>query len=401
MGLTRSGLTTMCCVAVAITVGACGSSSSPSQSSSSAAGTNAAAAATSASSSSSSGSSGSYVATATKLVNQAYEGTYRNPPASGPPAQKGKTVWVISCGLANAGCALPAQAIQQAGKTLGWNVKIFDGKLDPSTFNGGITQALAAHANAIITIAIDCPLIKQGLTAAKAAHVPTVGLYSYDCSSPAYGNGPKLFTAEMNYGEPDTQFFQHWGALHSDYAIAKTNGKAKVIIFTGPEYQTTIDEADGMESELAKCSTCTLVAKVPMPATTLHSGVAAQSVTTTLSKYPDANVIMFNYDAQLFATSQAIQRAQRSGLIVIGGEGYFPSLIKSGVETAGVTTDATWMGYAGADTANRLMAGQTTIPDSGWGFQIVDKTHGLTSSGTIAPPKINFVAAFDKVWEGK
>ena len=392
MSLARSGAVAACCAAIAMALGACGSSSSSS---------NSAASSSSGASSTSGSSSGSYVATAEQLVTQAYHGTFRNPPASGPPAQKGKNVWVISCGLANAGCALPAQAIQQAGKALDWKVTIFDGKLNAPSFNVGINQALAAHANAIITIAMDCPIIKQGLEAAKAANVPTVGLYSYDCSNPAYGGGPKLFTAEMNYGEPDSTFFKHWGALHSDYAIAKTNGKAKVIIFTGPEYQTTVDENSGMESELKKCSTCTLVEKVPMPATTLHSGVAAQSVTTTLQQHPDANVVMFSYDAQLFETAQAIKRAQRSGLIVIGGEGYFLDLIRQDTETAGVTTNAQWMGYAGADTANRLMAGEKTIPDSGWGFQIVDKTHNLPASGGVIPSPINFQALYEKVWAGK
>lgn len=394
MSLTRSSAVAACIAAAAMGLGACGSSSSSSNSSSSgpsAAGT----------SSPSGSSSGSYATTAQQLVTEAYRGTLRNPPASGPPAQKGKNVWVISCGLENAGCSLPAQAIQQAGKALDWKVTIFDGKLNPPSFNVGINQALAAHANAIITIAMDCPLIKQGLQAAKAANVPTVGLYSYDCSNPAYGGGPKLFASEMNYGQSDNAFFKHWGALHSDYAIAKTNGKAKVIMFTGPEYQTTVDENSGMASELKKCSSCTLEAKVPLPAQSLHSGVAAQTVTTALNQYPDANAVMFSYDAQLFATAQAIKRANRSGLLVIGGEGYFLDLIRQGTETAGVTTNAQWMGYAGADTANRLMAGQKTIPDSGWGFQIVDKDHNLPASGGVIPSPINYQALYEKVWSGK
>ena len=407
MRLIRLGTARLCCAVAAIAVAACGSSSSSSStsnsgssggSSSTASSTSGSSSAGSSGSSSSSGSGGSYVATAQSLVNQAYHGTFRNPPSSGPPAQKGQSVWVISCSQALPGCARPAAAIQEAGKTLGWNVTVFDGKYNPPSFNTGIEQAIAAHANAIITIAMDCPIIKQGLTAAKAAHIPTVGLYSYDCSNPAYGSGPKLFASEMNYGRPDTAFFTQWGTLHSDYAIAKTNGQAKVIEFLGPEFQTTVDEMNGATSELKKCSTCSVVARVPLPATSLASGVAAQTVTTTLQQHPEANVVMYSYDAQLLATAQAIKRAGRSNLTVIGGEGYFLDLIRAGTETAGITTNAEWMGYAGADTANRLMAGQTNIPDSGWGFQIVDKGHNLPASGTVVTPPIDFRAAFAKVW---
>lgn len=312
MRFTRPGAA-VCCAVVAVAVGACGSSSKSSSSST-------ASSATSSTSAPSGSASGSYVATAQKLVVQAYHGTFRSPPASGPAAQKGKSVWVISCSQALPGCARPAAAIQEAGKTLGWKVTVFDGKYNPPSFTVGIKQAIAAHANAIITIAMDCPIIKQGLIAAKAAKIPTVGLYSYDCSNPAYGSGPKLFTAEMNYGQPDTAFFTQWGKLHADYAIAKTNGKAKVIEFLGPEFRTTVDEMNGATAELKKCSGCTIVAKVALPATSLASGVAAQTVTTTLNQNPDANVVMYSYDAQLFATAQAIKRAARSNLTVIGGE---------------------------------------------------------------------------------
>lgn len=381
----------LCCLVVMVGLAACGSSKSSSSAS----------AGSGSSSGSSSSGSGGYTATAQKLVDAAYTGTYRQPPASGPKAQKGKSVWVISCSQALPGCARPTTAIQQAGKTLGWNVTVFDGKYNVPSFNVGIKQALAAHANAIITVAMDCPIIKEGLLAAQAAHVPTVGLYSYDCSNPAYGGGQKLFTAEMNYGQPDTQFFKQWGSLHSDYAIAKTGGKAKVVIFLGPEFQTTKDEVDGMTSELAKCSGCSVVAKVALPATSLATGTAAQTVATTLQQNPSANVVMYSYDAQLFATAQALKRLQRSDLMVIGGEGYFLDLIRNGPETAGVTTNAEWMGYAGADTANRLIAGETTIPDSGWGFQIVDKSHNLPASGIVIKPPIDYVAAFDKVWTGQ
>jgi len=69
------------------------------------------------------GSSASGVpAAVTSLLQSAYKGTFKAPPASGPKAAKGKNVWVISCGQVAASCAEIAGAAMQAGKALGWKM---------------------------------------------------------------------------------------------------------------------------------------------------------------------------------------------------------------------------------------------------------------------------------------
>src|SRR6185295_2180788 len=62
----------------------------------------------------SAGTSGGAAATgANASVDQGYKGTFRQPPATGPAAQKGKNVWVISCSEALPGCARPSAAIKE------------------------------------------------------------------------------------------------------------------------------------------------------------------------------------------------------------------------------------------------------------------------------------------------
>jgi ribose transport system substrate-binding protein len=388
----------LCCAATA-GVTACGNDDNG--------GSTAAPAATTASTpaaSTDTGTSGAagFAAEAQAAVEKGYQGTTRQPPTSGPAAQKGKNVWVISCSQALPGCAGPAAGVKEAGQKLGWKVTIFDGKYNPPSFTTGMKQAISSKADAIITVAMDCPIIKAGLRAAKAAKIPTVGLYSYDCDNPKYG-GEKEFTAEMNYGKPNSEFFAGWGKLRADYIIAKKGDKAKVIAFKGPEFLTTVDSNSGFEAEFKKCTECKILDSIDLPAASLASAKGSQIVSTAIAKNPDADALTFTYDAQVLATAQAIKRANKSDMIVVGGEGFIPNmdLIRAGTETASVAFDTAWMGYAGADTANRLIAGETDIPDSGWGNQVIDKEHGLPPKGQPFKSTIDFRSAFEKVWAGQ
>jgi ribose transport system substrate-binding protein len=95
------------------------------------------------------------VAQANKALTVDYAGTDRALPQSGPKAVPGKTVWVLSCTQAGAGCALPAAGAMEAGKAIGWNMKLVDGKYDPATYNALIRQATAAKVDGIVLVVVD------------------------------------------------------------------------------------------------------------------------------------------------------------------------------------------------------------------------------------------------------
>ncbi|CAN5200088.1 hypothetical protein BH09ACT10_BH09ACT10_08150 [soil metagenome] len=352
----------------------------------------------------SSSASGDYTATAQKAVDAAYKGLYSEPTAGGPKAQTGKNIWVVPCSTALFGCSEPAAAVKEAAKTLNWDITIADGKASPAGYTSAINQAIAAKADGIITVAIDCVAAKSSLAAAKKAGIPTVSVFAYDCDDPKSGATEPLYSATINSSGTPAEFGTTWGVLKADYAIAKTGGKAKVLLITHPDFIVTQYETAGYKDELAKCGGCEIVATVDITGADLgNPAVTAQKVATALQQHPEATVVDAPDDTTMAEISQVITAARRPDLVVVAGEGY-PStlaLIKNKVVTAAGGVPANWLGWEGADAMNRVLAGETKIPNQGASFQIIDAENGMPSE-TDAPwtPTVDYKSVFTANWAG-
>ena len=334
----------------------------------------------------------------------AYSGTNGTPPASGPRAVKGKSVWVISCGQMTP-CAIQAQAVTQAAQTLGWTVKVCDGNIDMN--NAYVTcmdQALAAQANGIITVAIDCSVIKAALISAKSAHVPVVNIDGFDCDqnlpSP---DGPGLFAATVI---PSTTyptvgaFATALSTEEANWLITQTHGKARLINFALTSNTYGILNNDAIEAAFKSCSGCSLY-EVPI---TFNDQTPTQLATLFQSsalRYPQANSFqVFQAAIMENGITNPLRTSSRKFVTVSSGpEAAAMDLVRQGVLDADVTPDNMWWGYAGADTLNRVFAGQPAVPE-GIGFQIVDATHNLPASGIYRYNETDFIAAYDKIWTG-
>lgn len=340
-------------------------------------------------------------------VDAGYKGTEREPASGGPKAQKGKKVFVISCMQAAPGCSIPSNAVKDAGKQLGWDVTVVDGKGDPGAYNAGMRQAFAAKADGIILVAIDCPAVKTSLELAKKNKVPVVSSYGFDCNDPKIGGSESLLSATVNYGTPTVgDYFRDWGRLQANYVIAKSEGKGKIMILRAPEYLLFKYKMEGFHETIEKnFPGCKIVAEQDVPVTGLSNGKAVQQTQTLLAKHPETTVLVPGYDAMSMtvANSQAVRTKIANGMLLVGSEGYIPNmdLIRQGIQTASIAVPAEWLGWAGADALNRVLAGETTIPDQGLGFTVIDKDHNLPPKGQNWSPGIDFKAAFERNWSGQ
>lgn len=350
-----------------------------------------------------SGTTSGIVEEAKANVEKGYEGTFREPPSSGPPAQKGKNVWVIPCVASAPGCQGPAEGLKEAGKELGWKVTIADGKADPGVQNSMIKRAIAAGADGIATVAIDCANIKTGLREAKAKKVPVVNVYAFDCDDPSVGD-EALFSPSNLYGESPADYFRRWGTMTADYLIAQTDGDAEIVSMTGPGFRNAAYKDEAFVERLKQCDGCEVVATIPSPVTDNASGLVGQKIQTALQKHPDASVLALWADSKTVVASQVIRTAKRrnTDLLVSGGEGNLENmeLIRDGTQDVAVGVPPVWLGWAGADTLNRLFAGETEQPDQGIGFMYITKDRNLPEPGKPWEPSIDFRAAYKKLWAG-
>ena len=369
-----------------VALAACGSSSGPTNSTSSK-------------------DSSAAVAEAKASVAKALAGLNTPPPTTGPAAVKGKNVWIVSCTQAAPGCAAPTAAVQEAAKTLGWTTTVVDGKGTPAGYVAGIQQAVAAKANGVIVVAVDCVAAKSALAQAKSAGVPVVGTDVFDCDDSKANAGPPLFAANIVPAEGSmSAWATEWGKLGADYAIATTDGKAKVIHIVQTGFIQTAWQAEGYNNEMAKCTSCDVVATVDIsPADLGAPATVAQKIATVLLQHPEATVLSASNDTILLEAIQSIRsyKATHPSLIVVGGEGETSAavdLVRSGIVNAEIAYSAGWQGYAGADAMNRVFAGQPKIPVQGLGYQIITKDRNLPAAGSGYTPTIDYAAAFKAVW---
>jgi ribose transport system substrate-binding protein len=343
-------------------------------------------------------------------LKELYAGSEEPPPTTGPTAKPGANVIWIACGLESPGCAGPAEAFTEAGKALGWNTKVLDGKLNVNNgYSNAIRTAIAAHPEAIVTHGINCNEVKQPLEEAKDAGILIAEGSGIDCDDPRIG-GPKLYSVpeEFSKNAKNTQqFYEQFGENQADYAIDATEGKAKVILV---EFQGLFGENQGeaWKREFEKCSECEILETIPFEASELApNGPAYQRFSTALVKYPEANAAVLAFDTNVTYTGMAkevVDAGRAESMVVVGGEGFAEALqlVREGKgDTAeGGAYDNAWSAWAIADEVNRALNEQPAVPE-GVGFKVVDKDHNMPPAGQDYTTSINYKQAYEEVWKGK
>ncbi|GAC1599242.1 MAG: hypothetical protein NVS3B21_25620 [Acidimicrobiales bacterium] len=382
---------------LAVGAGACSSSSNKSSSSSSAP-----AGSASSSGSPTTAAAADPVAKAAANTTAAEKGTNRDVESTPRPAAKGKHIVVISSGQASESSKVPSDAAVEAAKALGWQVDLYDAKLNPASFGPLVRQAIAANADGIVLDAIDCQAAQQPMQEAKAKGIAMVPIYAFDCTDPhAGGAATGVFSAYTNYGAKNADvdaFTESYGADQANYIINATQNKAKIIAIQDPEFTVLYYTLNGFKKTVEASKGSEIVDNVDILLSDLLGGKAVPKIQAELLKHPEANWIKSPYT---FMTQVAVVPAlgAKAGEIkVMGGEG-FPGeldLIRQGKATAANVISSEWSGWAAVDTMNSVFLKQKPA-DSGIGWTITDKDHNLPASGPFVPP-IDFKTEYKKAW---
>lgn len=335
-------------VVAALALAACGSDSSS----------------TSSSASTSSGSSTASDATTTAASPEvakakAAVAKYEQPiptfpgPKSGPKAQKGKTVYLISCSQASS-CAQETAASADAAKALGWTTRTIDTKGNPATFSSSIINAVNSGADGILLESIPANLVQDALRTAKDKKVPVIAV------GDIVRDDDPLITASASVD------WQAQGTMVGDFLVAESNGSAQVLFITDNAFPGPKQRTDVAQETLKKCTGCSTVETINMSIQDATGPRASQVISAALNRYgKKIQYIVTPYDAVDPFVYNALKQTGRTDVKIVGGvAGAAQSkLCHDGAVSATTVVALGWLGWAGADQLNRAFAGEPPAPD--------------------------------------
>lgn len=346
------------------------------------------------------------VAEAKANLEANYAGTDRALPTEAPAPQADKSIWIITCSLSAEGCAEPGRGVAEAATELGWATKLVDGKLDAGTYNAAIRNAVAAKADAIVLVSVDCALTKASIEAAQDSGVLVGGLYALDCDDEYAGAGDPLFDFQLTYADGQTYgdfLGGEYSASIADYVIAKTDGQAEVVAVRQNDVASVRHVGDGFAARMDECGTCE-VTSVEITNADLLGGKIQAKVQTALTQHPDADVVFAPYDAAIsLGVAAAVKASGRdASVLLVGGEGLTPNIemIASGSgQDFAAGAPARWAGWALTDELVRAFAGEPMV-DEGIGVMSIDADHNLPQDTTYydGNPDSDYEANFRSIW---
>ena len=350
------------------------------------------------------------VETAAKAALQYWiKGSQTAPPSTGPKAQTGKSIWVLSCGQAAAACAYWSDSVVAAAKAIGWKVTLYDEKLVPTNGNTGLEDAVAAHASGAVVLGNDCPQNEQGLKAAQAAGMPVLGIDENDCNDSVFGgSGPSLLTQLKDtaaYPSVDS-FTKAAGALQADYLLANLGSSANVIELKSTDIISKSLVNQGFEAEYHKlCPACKLD-QVPYTLNDMIGGQLKTDVQDALQSDPGANGMEVTADSDIaLVVGPAVDSSSSAGkILVVGNEGLAANVqeaLAGHWETGGIGEPFGWDGWAALDALYRTFAGSPQV-DEGIGLQlwsVKPAQLNLPAAGqNYTPAGIDYQSDYEKVW---
>lgn len=192
-----------------------------------------------------------------EAVNAPWKG-----PTTGPKAVHGKTVVYIAETLTNPGVAGVAQGVQEAAKIVGWHARTLNGQGTPAGQRAAFKEALHLKPDGIVISGFDPGVAPDEVKKANAAGIPLIGWHANPAPGP--NDDPKLFSNVTTRVEDVAK-------ISADWIIARSHGRAGVVLFTDATVPFAKHKSDLIKKELATCSGTKLLSYTNMPIPEVNS----------------------------------------------------------------------------------------------------------------------------------
>jgi len=309
-------------------------------------------------------------------------------------------VAVITCYSILSGCVSPATAVQTAGETLGWDVRVFDGGGSADTQISQMLNAISWGADIILNIAIDPNAVQDGLRAAQTAGIPVgAGSNGIDTPNPVTPTAPD----RLGYAFDVAPDYAALGAKAGEWITADSAGAANVVVYSDQTFPSVLALQDGLLSQLAECDGCTVSDPQYFTGDQV-SQVLPQSVVSYLRSNPETDYVFMPYDPAAAAVVPALQQAGYGEVKVIGvlGSQENLSFVREGrVQVADAAYDNTYMGYALIDQSVRTLTEQPLADPHGESlpFVVLDESN-VPAEGSDWQASYEYASVFEKLWQG-
>ena len=322
--------------------------------------------------------------------------TYKGKPVDVSKA-KGKTIFAIPISSSIPYIKQTDQLMEKIAKAHGLKWVEFANQGQPSEWVQGMQQAVARKASLIVLQGAPPPqLLGPQLAAAKRARIPVLLTHIIDPREPV--------PAGVNVAVPAP--FQQAARLEADWAIAKTGGKANVLIITSDEVLPTKGIRSAMLNEFkTQCPNCkTKVVNVPVVDWATKIGTEVKSA---LTQDPGINYVIPIYDSMAFFAVPAITEAGKQGSVKVATYNGTPDVLKflqaNNVVDMEVGENLDWLAHANMDAAFRILSGQKvpTKLDERTPLRVFDATN-VAQAGK--PPKFSvgygnaYTVGYAKLW---
>jgi ribose transport system substrate-binding protein len=283
-------------------------------------------------------------------------------PTSAPKPDAGKSIVFLSGDEQNDISHLYGVYLKQAAEKIGWKATVIDGKGSPTSWLAGMNQAIALKPNGIAMFA-DAASLKDPIKSGVAEGISFVGLHAAGLPGPQ---------ADLNLFVNIQEDPREIGKAEAQWAIADSDGKARVVILSHNEYAIAEVKSMATKAAVEKCAGCKVLDYVNSPASE-----AAQR--------------------QPQLTTSWVQRFGPPFYVTSVGDNDFdfavPVLRAGGVDPAQVKligADGNRSAYDRIRKGGQYQAVTVSEPIELQAYQAIDELnrafHGQPSSGFVQPP---------------
>ncbi|MBJ7311150.1 substrate-binding domain-containing protein [Rugamonas sp. CCM 8940] len=281
-------------------------------------------------------------------------------PQSGPPAQPGAAIAIVSEDLRNGGVLGVVQGVKEAAAAIGWSSKVYDAAGSAAGRADALAAALAARPAGLLLVGVDAGQAAPLLAPLARRGVPMVGWHVGPRAGPQADGA-----LAMNVSSDPLDVAR----ITAMAAVVQSAGRAGVVIFTDSNYTIASAKAAAMAEVIRACRQCRLLGVEDVALS--HSAARMPAVTRALLARHGAawshalaiNDLYFDYAAQELTKAG---RSSASLRMLSAGDGSAAALqrIQAGIFQVGTAAEPLNLhGWQLVDELNRLLAHQ---PVSGY-----------------------------------